>query len=123
LLLTTVTFSADKKPKEMTTKLAETGRVLVDNDIENTKLHERWLAEDGQAEEMMVLEKGDLKVFGSGRSMITTRFDAPHTDVVAQFHFKPHTYRDLGSSMKALITSLLTPDAFLYRKVEASMKK
>ena len=27
-------------------------------------------------------------------------------------------YRDSGGSMKALITSLMTSDAFLYRKVE-----
>jgi hypothetical protein len=27
-------------------------------------------------------------------------------------------YRDSGGSMKALITSLLTSDAFIYRKVE-----
>ena len=28
-----------------------------------------------------------------------------------------HAYRDSGGSMKALLTSLLTSDAFLYRKV------
>ena len=31
-------------------------------------------------------------------------------------------YRDNGGSMKALITSLVTSDAFLYRKVEREAK-
>ncbi len=31
-------------------------------------------------------------------------------------------YRDNGGSMKALITSLVTSDAFLYRKVERGVK-
>mgnify|MGYP000662076495 CR=1 FL=1 len=31
-------------------------------------------------------------------------------------------YRDNGGSMKALVTSLLTSDAFLYRKVERAAK-
>jgi hypothetical protein len=29
-----------------------------------------------------------------------------------------HAYRDSGGSMKALLNSLLTSDAFLYRKVD-----
>ena len=93
------------KPVDTTGEIIDSGDPALDGKVENAIEMIRKLAESERAEQVFVRHAFR---FWMGRN--ETLNDAP---VLQEAH---RAYKDNGGSMKALITSLLTSDAFLYRK-------
>lgn len=99
------------KPVEATGEIIESGDPALDGPVSNALEMIQKLAQSERVEQVFVRHAFR---FWMGRN--ETLNDAP---VLQAAH---RAYRDSGGSMKALITSLLTSDAFLYRKVEREAK-
>jgi hypothetical protein len=99
------------KPVDATGEVINSGDPTLDGPVKNALEMIQKLAESQRVEQVFVRHAFR---FWMGRN--ETLNDAP----VLQAAHK--AYRDKGGSMKALITSLLTSDAFLYRKVERGAK-
>ncbi|MDF1815467.1 MAG: DUF1588 domain-containing protein [Verrucomicrobiales bacterium] len=95
------------EPVDSTGEIIESGDPAIDGPVANAFEMIHKLAESERVEQVFVRHAFR---FWMGRN--ETLNDAP----VLQAAHK--AYRDSGGSMKALITSLVTSDAFLYRKVE-----
>ncbi|MEO2022221.1 MAG: DUF1588 domain-containing protein, partial [Pirellulaceae bacterium] len=95
------------KPVDTTGEIIDSGDPALDGKVANAIEMIQKLAESKRAEQVFVRYAFR---FWMGRN--ETLNDAP----VLQDAY--HAYRDNGGSMNALITSLVTSDAFLYRKVE-----
>ena len=100
-------FELDK-PVDTTGEIIDSGDPKLDGPVENALDMIEKLAESERVEQVFVRHAFR---FWMGRN--ETLNDAP----VIQAAWK--AYRDNGGSMKALIKSLVTSDAFLYRKVES----
>ena len=99
------------KPVDATGEIIESGDPALDGPVANALEMIQKLADSERVEQVFVRHAFR---FWMGRN--ETLNDAP---VLQAAH---RAYRDSGGSMKALITSLLTSDAFLYRKVEPAPK-
>jgi hypothetical protein len=99
------------KPVDATGEIIDSGDPSVDGPVKNALEMIQKLAESQRVEQVFVRHAFR---FWMGRN--ETLNDAP---VLQAAHA---AYRDNSGSMKALITSLLTSDAFLYRKVERGAK-
>lgn len=97
------------QPVDATGEIIDSGDPALDGPVEDAIALIRKLAESERVEQVFVRHAFR---FWMGRN--ETLHDAP---VLKAAH---RAYRDKGGSMKALITSLLTSDAFLYRKVETA---
>lgn len=97
------------KPVDATGEIIESGDPALDGPVSNALEMIQKLASSERVEQVFVRHAFR---FWMGRN--ETLNDAP----VLQAAHK--AYRDSGGSMKALLTELLTSDAFLYRKVEPS---
>lgn len=97
------------QPVDTSGEIIDSGDPTLDGKVENALELIRKLAESKRAEQVFVRHAFR---FWMGRN--ETLHDGP---VLQEAH---RAYRDSGGSMKALITSLLTSDAFLYRKVSTS---
>lgn len=97
------------KPVDATGEIIESGDPALDGPVSNALEMIQKLASSERVEQVFVRHAFR---FWMGRN--ETLNDAP----VLQAAHK--AYRDSGGSMKALLTDLLTSDAFLYRKVEPS---
>jgi len=95
------------KPVDTSGEIIGSGDPKLDGPVENAIDMIQKLAESERVEQVFVRHAFR---FWMGRN--ETLNDAP---VLQDAH---RAYRDSGGSMKALITSLLTSDAFLFRKVE-----
>ncbi len=95
------------KPVDTTGEIIDSGDPALDGKVTNAIEMIQKLAESERAEQVFVRHAFR---FWMGRN--ETLNDAP----VLQEAYR--AYKDSGGSMKALITSLLTSDAFLYRKVQ-----
>ncbi|MEX2578665.1 MAG: DUF1588 domain-containing protein [Verrucomicrobiales bacterium] len=95
------------KPVDTTGEIIDSGDPALDGPVEDVIDMIRKLAGSERVEQVFVRHAFR---FWMGRN--ETPHDAPVLQAAHQ------AYRDSGGSMKALITSLLTSDAFLYRKVE-----
>lgn len=95
------------KPVNTTGEIIDSGDPKLDGPVSNALEMIQKLAESERVEQVFVRHAFR---FWMGRN--ETLNDAP---VLQAAH---RAYRDSGGSMKALIKSLLTSDAFLYRKVE-----
>ena len=95
------------RPVDTTGAIIDSGDPALDGPVENALEMIRKLAGSERVKQVFVRHAFR---FWMGRN--ETINDAP----VLQDAY--HAYRDSGGSMKALITSLVTSDAFLYRKVE-----
>ena len=93
------------KPVDTTGEIIDSGDPQLDGPVANAIDMIQKLAESERVEQVFVRHAFR---FWMGRN--ETIHDAP----VMQAAHK--AYRDSGGSMKALITSLVTSDAFLYRK-------
>jgi hypothetical protein len=99
------------KPVDATGEIINSGDPALDGPVKNALEMIQKLAESQRVEQVFVRHAFR---FWMGRN--ETLNDAP---VLKAAHA---AYRNNGGSMKALITSLLTSDAFLYRKVERAAK-
>ena len=99
------------KPVDATGEIIDSGDPALDGPVTNAIEMIRKLAESERVEQVFVRHAFR---FWMGRN--ETLNDAP----VLQAAHK--AYRDNGGSMKALIISLVTSDAFLYRKVDRNAK-
>jgi hypothetical protein len=99
------------KPVDATGEIIESGDPTIDGPVANALEMIQKLANSERVEQVFVRHAFR---FWMGRN--ETLNDAP---VLQAAH---NAYRANGGSMKALITSLLTSDAFLYRKVERGAK-
>lgn len=99
------------KPVDATGEIIDSGDPALDGPVANALVMIEKLANSERVEQVFVRHAFR---FWMGRN--ETLNDAP----VLQAAHK--AYRDSGGSMKALITALLTSDAFLYRKVEPVAK-
>jgi len=99
------------KPVDTTGEIIASGDPALDGPVKNALEMIQKLAESQRVEQVFVRHAFR---FWMGRN--ETLNDAP----VLQAAHK--AYRDNGGSMKALITCLLTSDAFLYRKVDTGAK-
>ena len=95
------------KPVDATGEIIDSGDPALDGPVKNALEMIQKLADSQRVEQVFVRHAFR---FWMGRN--ETLSDAP---ILQAAH---RSYRDNGGSMKALITSLLTSDAFLYRKVE-----
>jgi len=95
------------KPVDTTGEIIDSGDPKLDGPVANALEMIEKLANSERVEQVFVRHAFR---FWMGRN--ETLNDAP---ILQAAHA---AYRDNGGSMKALITSLLTSDAFLYRKVE-----
>jgi hypothetical protein len=95
------------KPVDTTGEIIDSGDPRLDGKVSNAIEMIQKLAESKRAEQVFVRHAFR---FWMGRN--ETINDA------AVLQAAWHAYRDNGGSMKAMLTSLLTSDAFLYRKVE-----
>jgi hypothetical protein len=95
------------KPVETSGEIIDSGDPSLDGPVEDALDMIAKLAESERAEQVFVRHAFR---FWMGRN--ETLNDAPVLQAAHQ------AYRDSGGSMKALITSLLTSDAFLYRKIQ-----
>jgi hypothetical protein len=95
------------KPVDATGEIIDSGDPALDGPVANALEMIQKLANSERVEQVFVRHAFR---FWMGRN--ETLNDAP---VLQAAH---RAYRDNGGSMKALITSLVTSDAFLYRKVE-----
>ncbi|MDG1894425.1 MAG: DUF1588 domain-containing protein [Fuerstiella sp.] len=95
------------KPVDTTGEIIDSGDPRIDGKVSNAIEMIQKLAESKRAEQVFVRHAFR---FWMGRN--ETINDA------AVLQAAWHAYRDNGGSMKAMLTSLLTSDAFLYRKVE-----
>jgi hypothetical protein len=95
------------KPVETSGEIIDSGDPSLDGPVEDALDMIAKLAESERAEQVFVRHAFR---FWMGRN--ETLNDAPVLQAAHQ------AYRDSGGSMKALITSLLTSDAFLYRKLQ-----
>jgi multidrug efflux pump subunit AcrA (membrane-fusion protein) len=95
------------KPVDATGEIIESGDPALDGPVSNALEMIQKLANSERVEQVFVRHAFR---FWMGRN--ETLNDAPVLEAAHK------AYRDSGGSMKALITSLLTSDAFLYRKVE-----
>ena len=95
------------EPVDTTGEIIDSGDTELDGKVANALEMIRKIAESERAEQVFVRHAFR---FWMGRN--ETLNDAP---VLQEAH---RAYRESGGSMKALITSLLTSDAFLYRLVE-----
>lgn len=95
------------KPVDTTGQIIESGVPELDGEVGNAIEMIRKLAQSERAEQVFVRYAFR---FWMGRN--ETLHDAP---VLQEAH---RAYKESGGSMNALITSLLTSDAFLYRTVE-----
>ena len=95
------------KPVDTTGEITESGDPTLDGKVTNAIEMIQKLAESKRTEQVFVRHAFR---FWMGRN--ETPNDAP----VLQEAYR--AYHDSSGSMKALLTSLLTSDAFLYRKVE-----
>lgn len=95
------------RPVDTTGEIIDSGEPTLDGKVANAIELIQKLAESQRAEQVFVRHAFR---FWMGRN--ETINDAP----VLQNAW--HAYRDNGGSMKALLTSLLTSDAFLYRKTD-----
>lgn len=95
------------KPVDTSGEIIDSGDPELDGPVENAIEMIQKLAESERVEQVFVRHAFR---FWMGRN--ETLNDAP---VLQAAH---EAYRDNGGSIKALITSLLTSDAFLYRRVE-----
>lgn len=95
------------QPVDTSGEIVDSGDPTLDGPVENALDLIRKLSESERVEQVFVRHAFR---FWMGRN--ETLNDAP---VLQAAH---RAYRDSGGSMKALIASLLTSDAFLYRKVE-----
>ena len=100
------------KPVDTSGEIIDSGDPELDGPVENALDLIRKLSESNRVEQVFVRHAFR---FWMGRN--ETLNDAP----VLQAAHK--AYRDNGGSMKALIASLVTSDAFLYRKVEQQAVK
>ncbi len=100
-----------EKPVDSTGEIIDSGDPALDGPVSNALEMITKLANSQRVEQVFVRHAFR---FWMGRN--ETLNDAP---VLQAAHA---AYRDNGGSMKALITSLLTSDAFLYRKVERAAK-
>ncbi len=96
------------QPVVTTGEIIDSGDPVLDGPVEDALDMIRKLSESERVEQVFVRHAFR---FWMGRN--ETLNDAP---VLQAAH---RAYRDSGGSMKALITSLLTSDAFLYRKTES----
>lgn len=99
------------KPVDATGEIIDSGDPKLDGPVANALEMIAKLAESERVEQVFVRHAFR---FWMGRN--ETLNDAP---VLQAAH---RAYRDNGGSMNALITSLVTSDAFLYRKVEREAK-
>ena len=99
------------KPVDTSGEIIESGDPHLDGPVENALDLIHKLSESERVEQVFVRHAFR---FWMGRNENLN--DAP----VLQAAHK--AYRDNGGSMKALIKSLVTSDAFLYRKVEKSVR-
>ena len=99
------------KPVNTTGEIIDSGDPKLDGPVANALEMITKLANSERVEQVFVRHAFR---FWMGRN--ETLNDAP---ILQAAHA---AYRDNGGSMKALITSLLTSDAFLYRKVERAVK-
>lgn len=97
------------KPVDTTGEIIDSGDPDLDGEVSNAIELIRKLAESTRAEQVFVRHAFR---FWMGRN--ETINDAP----VLQAAYR--AYRENGGSMKALLTSLMTSDAFLYRRVDRS---
>ena len=97
------------KPVDATGEIAGSGDPTIDGTVNNALEMIRKLAGSERVNQVFVRHAFR---YWMGRN--ETLNDAP----ILQAAY--HAYRDSGGSMKALISSLVTSDAFLYRKVEPS---
>jgi hypothetical protein len=95
------------KPVDASGEIIDSGDPSLDGPVEDALDMIAKLAESERVEQVFVRHAFR---FWMGRN--ETLNDAP---VLQAAH---RAYRDSGGSMKALITSLLTSDAFLYRKIQ-----
>jgi hypothetical protein len=95
------------KPVDTSGEIIDSGDPTLDGKVANAIEMIQKLAESQRAEQVFVRHAFR---FWMGRN--ETLNDAP----VLQAAYR--VYKDSGGSMKALLTSLLTSDAFLYRKVD-----
>lgn len=100
-----------EKPVDATGEIIDSGDPALDGPVANALEMIQKLANSEHVEQVFVRHAFR---FWMGRN--ETLNDAP---VLQAAH---NAYRSKGGSMKALITSLLTSDAFLYRKVERAVK-
>jgi len=98
------------KPVDTSGEIIDSGDPALDGPVQNALEMIDKLAKSERVEQVFVRHAFR---FWMGRN--ETLNDAP----VLQAAHK--AYRESGGSMKALLTSLLTSDAFLYRKVEAKL--
>jgi hypothetical protein len=96
-----------EKPVDATGEIIESGDPTIDGPVSNALEMIQKLANSERVEQVFVRHAFR---FWMGRN--ETLNDAPVLQAAHQ------AYRNSGGSMNALITSLLTSDAFLYRKVE-----
>jgi hypothetical protein len=95
------------EPVDTTGEIIESGDPALDGPVENAIEMIQKLAESERVEQVFVRHAFR---FWIGRN--ETLNDAPVLQAAQR------AYRDSGGSMKALITSLVTSDAFLYRTRE-----
>jgi Protein of unknown function (DUF1588)/Protein of unknown function (DUF1585) len=95
------------EPVDTTGKIIDSGDPMLDGEVRNAIELIHKLAESQRAEQVFVRHAFR---FWMGRN--ETLNDSP---ILQQAY---RDYKENGGSMKALITSLLTSDAFLYRKPE-----
>jgi hypothetical protein len=95
------------EPVDTSGEITDSGDPSLDGPVDDAHDMIRKLAESERVEQVFVRHAFR---FWMGRN--ETLNDAPVLQAAHQ------AYRDNGGSMKALITSLVTSDAFLYRKVE-----
>lgn len=100
-----------EKPVDATGEIIDSGDPLLDGPVVNALEMIQKLARSERVEQVFVRHAFR---FWMGRN--ETLDDAP---VLQAAH---RAYRENGGSMKALIISLLTSDAFIYRKIETSTK-
>lgn len=101
-----------KKPVDTTGEIIDSGDPALDGEVSDAIEMIQKIAESERAEQVFVRHAFR---FWMGRN--ETLNDAP---VLQAAH---RAYKDNGGSMNALITSLLTSDAFLYRKVQSPEKR
>ena len=101
-----------EKPVDTSGEIIDSGDPALDGPVKNALEMIEKLAKSERVEQVFVRHAFR---FWMGRN--ETLNDAP----VLQAAHK--AYRESGGSMKALITSLLTSDAFLYRKVETRLAR
>ena len=99
-----------EKPVDTTGEIIDSGNPALDGPVKNALEMIKKLAASEHVEQVFVRHAFR---FWMGRN--ETLNDAPVLQAAHQ------AYRESGGSMNALITSLLTSDAFLYRKVEAKL--